>query len=318
MNVLILGGTGGSGLACAQEFLKQGHHVTLSGREQAKLDAAVRSIGGGGTAAADIYQPESLIPMFEKADVVIQAANPGYLGIADRLPPMIEAVLEAAEATAKQVVFLEGVYTYGKNPGHPVREDTVPRPVTRKGAVKQACAERIFDARWKRLRAMIVRMPDYYGPTSQLAYLDDTLRAMAQRRFAIFIGPPRPRREYLYLPDAAERIVRLALDGAAYGQTWNLAGVLLSGTEVVELCRTHLGFRTPVWFLGPVGIRLLAFFDRFLKELVEMTYLLTDPVVLDGTKYAAAYGAPQNTDPKEGFGVTLDALRTRFATGTPR
>lgn len=314
MRVLILGGTGGSGQACALEFLKQGHQVVLAGRDQAKLDAVVRQLGTPGaltSVVVEVGRFETLVAPFESADVVIQGANPGYLGIVDKLPGLIDSVLEAAEATGRSVVFLEGTYTYGKNPGKPVAEDSPPRPVSRKGEVKQACAEKIFAPKWKRSRFMIVRMPDYYGPTSQLAYLDTTLQAMADKKFGVFIGGLRLPREYLYLPDAAERIVRLATDPTAFGQTWNLSGVRLSGQQIVELGRKHLGSKSGVWPLGPWAIHALGWVDPFFRELAEMTYLLTDPLVLDGTKYARAYGEPKNTDPAIGLGVTLDALILR-------
>ncbi len=318
MRVLILGGTGGSGQACALEFLRQGHQVVLLGRDQAKLDAVVDQAGfpeGITTVVGDASRVESLVPAFEAAEVVIQAANPGYLGIVEKLPPLIDAVLEAAERTSKPVVFIEGTYTYGKNPGRPVREDDEPRPVSRKGSVKQACAEKIFDPRWKRLKAMVVRLPDYYGPTSQLAYLDTTLEALANRKFGVFIGDTRPQREYIYLPDAAERIVKLATDPQAFGQTWNLSGVTLSGKTIIELCQQHLGYRTWVWSLGPWSIHAIGWFDPFFRELSEMTYLLSDPLVLDGGKYSHRYGEPKIADPAIGLARTLDAISSRRRSG---
>lgn len=318
MNVLILGGTGGSGLACAQEFLRQGHRVILGGRTQAKLDEAAARLAEDrqaqanvGTVVIDVYQVATLVPAFETADLVIQGANPGYLGIIDHLPRLTDAVLDAAESTGRPVVFLEGTYTYGKSPGRPVREDDKPRPVSRKGAVKQACTEKILNPRRQNLRALIVRMPDYYGPTSQLAYLDPTLQALADRKFGMFIGGLRPAREYIYLPDAAERIVRLALDPSAYGQVWNLSGVRLSGHDILRLCADHLGHRSPVWPLGPRAIGMMGWFDPFFRELSEMTYLLSDPLVLDGGKYARAYGEPKNTAPAQALGATLDALKAK-------
>lgn len=314
MNVLILGGTGGSGQACALEFLRQGHRVTLLGRDQSKLDVAVRQLGSPSnlaTVVGDVYRTDSLVPAFEGVDLVIQAANPGYLGIVEHLARLTDAVLDAAETTHRPVVFVEGNYTYGRNPGHPVRESDVPRPVSRKGTVKQACAEKILNPRRKNLKALIVRLPDYYGPTSQMAYLNTTFQAMVDKKFGFFIGDRRPKREYIYLPDAAERIVKLATDPSAYGQVWNLSGVRLSGKKIVKLCRKHLGYRTWVWSLGSWSIHAIGWFDPFFRELSEMTYLLTDPLVLDGSKYAKAYGEPKNTDPAVGLAATLDALQAR-------
>lgn len=309
MKILILGGTGGTGLACAQEFLSQGNQVVLLGRDEQKLRSVVARHGPGNLTAVvgNVYDPASLEAPFRDADVVIQTANPGYLGIVDQLPRLTDSVLETAERTGRRVVFIEGIYTYGRNPDRPVREVDPPQPVSRKGEVKQRCADVILSPKWNRARAQIVRLPDYFGPTSQAAYLDTTLRSLVAGRWGVYLGSLAVPREFVFLPDVAKQVVTLALDDRAYGQIWNLSGQVVSGRQIVHFARGHLGRRTPVVSLGPRAIRLMGRFDRFFAELAEMTYLLEDPVILDGSKYVQTYGKPVRTGIDQALALTLDA-----------
>ncbi|AQZ71205.1 oxidoreductase [[Actinomadura] parvosata subsp. kistnae] len=49
---LITGGTSGMGLAAAHRFLAEGAHVVITGRDQARLDTALKELDGGDRAVA--------------------------------------------------------------------------------------------------------------------------------------------------------------------------------------------------------------------------------------------------------------------------
>jgi len=58
---LVTGGTSGIGLATAQRLAAEGAHVFLTGRDQARVDAAVASIGASATGIrGDVSRPEEL------------------------------------------------------------------------------------------------------------------------------------------------------------------------------------------------------------------------------------------------------------------
>ena len=58
---LVTGGTSGIGLATAQRLAAEGAHVFITGRDQARVDAAVASIGASATGIrGDVSRPEEL------------------------------------------------------------------------------------------------------------------------------------------------------------------------------------------------------------------------------------------------------------------
>lgn len=93
---LVTGGSTGIGLATAQEFIKQGAHVYITGRRQAELDAAVAKLGPNATAVqGDITKLADLDRLYaqiekEKGKLDILFANAGGGGFA-RLGDITEA-----------------------------------------------------------------------------------------------------------------------------------------------------------------------------------------------------------------------------------
>ncbi len=72
-HVLITGGSRGIGLACAREFLREGAQVSLAGRSQAHLDAALAQLRSEGHAAvrgysADLGDAQAALAMLDAAE----------------------------------------------------------------------------------------------------------------------------------------------------------------------------------------------------------------------------------------------------------
>ncbi|MED2010057.1 NAD-dependent epimerase/dehydratase family protein [Brevibacillus borstelensis] len=313
---IVVGATGGTGAAITEELVKRGIRTVAFGRSLQKLERLRDRLGNPENlklAAGDAFRPYDIVRAAEGADVLFHCANVPYHEMESKLLPLGESVMEAAGQLSLKVVAIDGIYPYGRRQMERVTEDHPKQPHTRKGKTRLAYEQMLFDSRWKRARVMIVRLPDYYGPTAnEASYLGSTLEAIAAGRMAFFIGNMRVPREYVYLPDAAFMIAELAAKEEAYGENWNIPGAgLISGKEIVRIARQASGSSKPVIPLGRGGLALLGMFVPVMKEVIEMLYLTEEPLVLSGEKYESLIGPIRATAFEEGIGRTVRLLQGR-------
>ncbi|RXZ78993.1 NAD-dependent epimerase/dehydratase family protein [Paenibacillaceae bacterium] len=312
---IVIGATGGTGAVLTMELVKRGIPTIAFGRSLAKLQQLAEGLGSPShltLAVGDANQSDDVAAAAEDADVLFHSANVPYHEMASKLIPLGEAIMTAAEQLGIKVVAVDGIYPYGKAQMDKVTEDHPKQPHTRKGKTRLTFEPMLFSKRWRRAKVMIVRLPDYYGPTAnQASYLGPTLSAIAAGKPAIFIGTMRVPREFVYLPDAAIMTVELASREEAYGQNWNIPGAgIISGREIVHLAQQASGYTKPVIPLGKVGLSLLGLFVPVMKEIVEMLYLTEEPLLLSGEKYEKLVGPIPATPFEEGIKATIHALQS--------
>ncbi|MCS7459590.1 NAD-dependent epimerase/dehydratase family protein [Paenibacillus doosanensis] len=319
---IVLGATGGTGAVVTAELVKRGVPVIAFGRSRRKLEELADELGHPShlsLSVGDAFRPDDIAVASTEADVLFHCANVPYHEMESKLIPLGESVMEAANRLSLKVVAVDGIYPYGRGRSDWITEEHPKQPHTKKGRVRLAFEQMIFSGRWPHARAMIVRLPDYYGPTAnQASYLGGTFEAIAAGKPAFFIGNMKVPREYVYLPDAAEMIVELAGRDQAYGQNWHIPGSdIISGYEIVRIARQASGLKKPVISLGRTGLRLLGLFVPVMKEVVEMLYLTEEPLRLSGDKYKRHIGPIPTTKPADGIAATIRELQKRMHVKNP-
>lgn len=322
---IVVGATGGTGASVTEELVKRGIRTVAFGRSRQKLEQLRAKLGDPEhltIAVGDAFRPDNIVSASEGVDVLFHCANVPYHEMVSKLIPLGESVMEAADRQSLKVVAIDGIYPYGRRQSARATEEHPKQPHTRKGKIRLAYEKMLFDDRWSRAKVMIVRLPDYYGPTAnEASYLGSTLEAIAAGKMAFFIGNMRIPREFIYLPDAAFMIAELAGRDEAYGQNWHIPGAgLISGREIVRIARQASRSAKPVIPLGRVGLSLLGMAVPVMKEVVEMLYLTEEPLVLSGDKYKRLIGQPPATAFEKGIVVTVRELQRRnnppFTTGS--
>ncbi|MFP3388531.1 SDR family NAD(P)-dependent oxidoreductase [Brevibacillus sp. SIMBA_040] len=311
---IVVGATGGTGAAITEELVKRGIHTVAFGRSIQKLEQLKASLGNPSNltvATGDALRSNDIVMAAQGTDVLFHCANVPYHEMATKLIPLGESVMEAADQLGVKVVAVDGIYPYGKRQMDRVTEEHPKQPHTKKGKVRFAFENMLFDGRWSRTKVMIVRLPDYYGPTAnEASYLGSTLEAIAAGRMAFFIGTMRVPREYVYLPDAAFMIAELASKEDTWGENWNIPGAgLISGKDIVRIAREASRNAKPVLSLGRVGLSLLGLAVPVMKEVVEMLYLTEEPLILSRAKYEERIGPVRATSFEEGITNTIRTLQ---------
>ena len=122
--LVVTGGSSGMGLATAATVVAEGGSAVLIGRNQAKLDEAVQSLGGGGqvaTIAGDLNDPSQVATMVETiardhADTSMLVNSAGFFIPKDFLDYDV-AAYDSYMDINRGTFFLRNVITTGKKFG---------------------------------------------------------------------------------------------------------------------------------------------------------------------------------------------------------
>ena len=160
------------------------------------------------------------------------------------------------------------------------------------------------------LRTLLVRPPDFYGPEAELSYVRSLFEKALHGGTADLIGPLDTPHEFIYVPDLAKVLVAIAGREEAYGQAWNAAGPgTITTRRFAELVFAAAGRKPKLRVAGRNMLRLLGLFNPFLREVKEMHYLWTNPVLLDDARLRALLPDMVKTPYEEGIRLTLAAMR---------
>lgn len=312
-NVIVLGATGGTGAAITEELLNRGIKTIAFGRSMEKLRSLKEKLSNSNLLtlkAGNAFDNNSIYEAAKDVDVIFQCAAVPYVEMHHSQIPLGKAVMTAADKRSKKIVFIDGIYPYGKARTPLVDEEHPKNPHTKKGKVKLELEKLIFSNDWIKVEPMIIRLPDYYGPTANFnSYLGMTLVNIAKGKISSYIGSLSIPREYVYLPDAAKMIIELAMNNDSYGQNWNIPGNIITGKRLIQIAQSTAGKSATVIPLTRYMLKLIGIFSPVMKEMVEMSYLTETPVYLDGSKYKKTIGSLIQTSFEVGIAETIRSIQ---------
>ena len=93
------------------------------------------------------------------------------------------------------------------------------------------------------------------------------------------------------MPDVGATVLDLLRHPEAHGRWWHLAG---DGTasiqQIVAMVGEMAGKPVKTRVFGTTMLRLVGLFQPVMRELVEMNYLLTDPLIMDDSALQTLLG----------------------------
>ncbi|RKH43283.1 NAD-dependent epimerase/dehydratase family protein [Corallococcus sicarius] len=227
-------------------------------------------------------------------------------------PQLMRRTLDAAIAEGvERVVLIGTVYPYGLPRTERVTEAHPREPNTYKGRMRKEQEDLLLaaDAAGS-IRGTILRLPDFYGPGTERSFLYRAFVAALEGKRAPLIGPVDMPHEFVFVNDVGPVVTALMDEPRAYGRFWNLAGAgVTTQRELVKEIYAQVGRPAKMMTMGKGMLRLLGLFQPFMRELVEMHYLLTNPVLMDDSALRGLLGPVHKTPYAEGIRQTLAALR---------
>ena len=304
-------GDGAVGLAVADELAHRGLPYALASRHTPEGAGHV-----GKHRHVDALDQQSLLAACADAShVYITLGLPYETRVWQRdWPIVIENFVAAARVHRFKLVFFDNVYPYGPTPLRvPMTEDHPQQPPSRKGKVRKALDDRLWQAvREEGLRLVIARSADFYGPAVRNSMLYSAgIERQLQGKAAQWLGSPDKRHSFTYTLDAARGLVTLALDDSATGQAWHLPTAEPAPTtrELLELSAAMLNAPRGVQVMPRAMVSLLKWFIPILREVREMLYQNDDDYVFSSAKFNQAYPAFRVTPYAEGIEAMVKSLR---------
>ena len=311
--VAIFGAAGAIGRSMAPELERRGVDYRVIGRSREKLQAAFGTMPHAEIFPADLSQLRDAGAAARGVDTLVYSVGLPYPSH-NLHPVLIRTALEAAASVGvERFILISSVYPYGVPRTPRVAEDHPRFPNSRKGAYRREQEDLVLDAHHKgKMKALIVRLPDFYGPYADLGYAPLVFQAAAKGKTANWVGPVSPKHEFVFVPDVGPIITELATRDDAFGEAWNYGGP--GEIAVVDfITRVYRAFgREPTYrSVGKTMLQILGWFDANMREVPEMMYLQETPVILDDSKLASKLGALPKTSYDEGIRRTVEAMRTR-------
>jgi len=308
--VALFGAAGAIGQSIAKALAAQGRSYRVVGRSEAGLRKAF-----GEDPLAEIVTWNPDVPASVQAaaagiDTLIYLVGVNYWQF-ELHPQLMRKTLEGAIAAGVRNFILIGtVYPYGRARTMPVTEDHPREPHTFKGRMRKAQEDLLLQAHAQgRIHATVLRLPDFYGPGVEASLLHRAAVAAVKGGTADLIGPIDRPHEFVFVPDVGPVVARLADTPAAFGHVWHLAGAgVTTQRALVDEMERQVGHKVSLRVAGKTMLRVLGLFNRMIREMVEMHYLLADPLIMDDAALQRLLGPIAKTPYAEGIRQTLAAI----------
>lgn len=308
--VALFGASGVIGQTIAAALARGGEPYRVVGRSEESLK---RTFGAERLAEIVTWNPDSPASVQAAAagvETLIYMVGVNYWQFELHPELMRKTLAGAIAAGVKNVLLIGTVYPYGRAKSNPAREDQPRQPHTFKGRMRKEQEELLMQAHAEgRINATVLRLPDFYGPGVEASLLHGAAVAAVKGGTADMIGPIDRPHEFVFVPDVGPVVARLLDTPAAYGKIWNFAGEgVTSQRELVAEMERQTGRTLKLRVAGKTMLRLIGLFKPMVREMVEMHYLLSDPLIMDDSALQRLIGPLHKTPYAEGIRQTLAAV----------
>ncbi len=308
--VALFGAAGVIGQSIAAALAAKGRPYRVVGRHEASLRKAFGADPLARIVTWDPDSPASVQAAATGVETLIYMVGVNYWQFELHPGLMRKTLAGAIAAGVRNIILIGTVYPYGMARTQRVREGHPREPHTFKGRMRKAQEDLLMQAHAEgRINATVLRLPDFYGPGVEASLLHRAAKAAVQGGSADMVGPIDQPHEFVFVPDLGPVVAKLAELPAAFGRIWNLAGAgVTTQRELVSEMERQTGAKLKLRVAGKTLLRLVGLFDPVMREMVEMNYLMTDPLLMDDSALQQLIGPIRKTPYVEGIRRTLAAL----------
>jgi len=310
--VALIGAAGAVGQSIAAALRQAGRPYRVVGRSRPSL---VQSFGDQDPlveiASWNPDDPASVRAAVQGVDTIVYLVGVNYWQFQLHPQLMAKTLAGAVAEGVERLLLIGTVYPYGRARTDRVREDHPREPHTFKGKMRKAQEDLVLEADAAgRIKGAVLRLPDFYGPKVDKSFLYSAFVAATTGGTANMVGPLDKPHEFVFVPDVGPVVVKLVATPAAWGHVWHLAGAgVTTQQELVDEIARQVGRPVKVRVAGKFLLRVIGLFNPLMREMVEMHYLLTEPLIMDDSALQQLIGPLGKTPYSDGIRQTLAATR---------
>lgn len=296
----VFGATGATGRELVRELGRRGIAVRAVSRSMENLE---RDFGGLDVErrTADLSDAAAAVEVAEGCDLIFHCVGLPMERYADHIT-LARHTAAAMTAHSARGVLVTSYWSYGPGEDGPMSEDRGLAPGSEAARIRKEQEDVLLDA-----GACIARLPDFYGPGSEISPANDALRNLLEGKAVLWPGNPDASRDLIFIPDTGRLLCELATRAEAYGQAWNVPG---SGPQpprrTLELAARLVGVRLRLRRARRWMITLAGLFNREIRGFKDVLPLYERPAILDTRRFRGLV-ADSKTTPYE------TAIRDTFA-----
>ncbi len=311
----LFGAAGAAGQSIAAALSAAGRRYRAIGRSRPPLEAAFGRDPNAEIATWNPDDPSSIAAAAAGLQTAVYLVGVPYDQFASHPPLMRKTLAGLVAAGVERLILIGTVYPYGRPRGNPVTEAHPREPHTFKGQMRLAQENLVLDAHGQQgLSTLVLRLPDFYGPGVDRSFLHGAFEGAARGARAQMVGPIDVPHEFVFMPEVGPVIETLTQTPQAYGRVLHLGGAgTITQREVAARAYALAGREPKLTIAGKSMLRVLGLFHPVMRALVEMHYLLTDPVVLDDSALQALIGPIKKTSYDEGIRASVAAAQHALA-----
>lgn len=307
---VVLGAGGAVGRQVIAELEARGLPVVA-------VERRARQWGSAESVAGDVLDLESLRRALAGATHVhVCIALPYSAAAWSRdWPVAIENIVTAAGEKGAVVAFLDNVYMYGPRAlSVPFNEDEPQRPAGPKSRARKLVADRLLEAHAAgRVRAVIGRAADFYGPAARLSLLYPVvLERMLRGKAPQWVGRRGVVHTWAYTGDLARGLIDLALAPDTHGEAWHLpVGPAEDIAQMTQHLNSILGTSFAVTYLPKPLLPALSLFIPQLREVLEMLPQQDADYVMDWSRFQTRFPGFEITTYDRGLRAMVESFSSQ-------
>ena len=295
----LLGAAGAAGHSIARALSAAGRRYRVVGRNREALQKSFGDDPLAEIATWNMDDPASVAAALKGLQTAVYLVGVPYDEFSKH-PVLMQKTLDGLKAAGVQRLILIGtVYPYGRPRARLIDESHPREPHTFKGKMRLAQENLVLAAHGQDgLETLVLRLPDFYGPGVERSFLHGVFEGAALGKRAQMVGPIDLPHEFIFMPDVGPVVERLSRTPEAFGRVLHLAGAGAITQREPKLM-----------VAGKTMLRVMGLFNPIMREMVEMHYLLTQPVLMDDAALTKLIGPINKTSYEAGIAQSVAAAQ---------